>query len=152
MKLVIVVPCYNEEEVLPETTSRLSDIIRRMTEAGRIGEGQILYVDDGSRDKTWSLVEDLSVSYPCVSGIKLAHNVGHQQALWAGLEWAAVHADAAVSIDADLQDDVEAVPVMVDYFNKGIDVVFGVRKERKTDTFFLSSTYKCNFLGADNKQ
>lgn len=140
MKLVIVVPCYNEEEVLPETTSRLSDIICRMTEEGRIGEGQILYVDDGSRDKTWSLVEDLSVSYPCVSGIKLAHNVGHQQALWAGLEWSAVHADAAVSIDADLQDDVEAIPVMVDYFNKGIDVVFGVRKERKTDTFFKKYT------------
>ena len=140
MKLVIVVPCYNEEEVLSETTSRLSAVIQRMVEEGRITEGQILYVDDGSRDKTWSLVESLSTAYACVSGLKLAHNVGHQQALWAGLEWAAVHADAAVSIDADLQDDVEAIPLMVDYFNKGIDIVFGVRKERKTDTFFKKHT------------
>lgn len=140
MKLVIVVPCYNEEEVLSETTSRLSAVIQRMVEEGRITEGQILYVDDGSRDKTWSLVESLSTAYACVSGLKLAHNVGHQQTLWAGLEWAAVHADAAVSIDADLQDDVEAIPLMVDYFNKGIDIVFGVRKERKTDTFFKKHT------------
>lgn len=140
MKLVIIVPCYNEEEVLTETTSRLSDVIHRMIEDGRIAEGQILYVDDGSRDKTWSLVEGFSVTYPCVSGLKLAHNVGHQQALWAGMEWAAVHADAAVSIDADLQDDVEVIPVMVDYFNKGVDIVFGVRKERKTDTFFKKYT------------
>lgn len=142
MKLVIVVPCYNEEEVLSETTSRLSAVIQRMVEEGRITEGQILYVDDGSRDKTWSLVESLSTAYACVSGLKLAHNVGHQQTLWAGLEWAAVHADAAVSIDADLQDDVEAIPLMVDYFNKGIDIVFGVRKERKTDTFFKSIRHR----------
>lgn len=140
MKLVIIVPCYNEEEVLAETTSRLSDIISRMRESGRIDEGQILYVDDGSRDKTWALVEDFSATNRYVSGLKLAHNVGHQQALWAGLEWAAVHADAAVSIDADLQDDVEAIPVMVDYFKKGIDIVFGVRKERNTDTFFKKHT------------
>ena len=140
MKLVIIVPCYNEEEVLAETTSRFSDIISRMRESGRIDEGQILYVDDGSRDKTWALVEDFSATNRYVSGLKLAHNVGHQQALWAGLEWAAVHADAAVSIDADLQDDVEAIPVMVDYFKKGIDIVFGVRKERNTDTFFKKHT------------
>ncbi len=140
MKLTIVVPCYNEEAVLPETTSRLTRVIGALKEKGSIDEGNILYVDDGSKDRTWELIESFSCRNAGVAGIKLAHNVGHQQALWAGLEWASVHADAAVSIDADLQDDVEAIGPMVDYFNKGIDVVYGVRRERKTDTFFKKNT------------
>lgn len=140
MKLVIVVPCYNEEAVLSETTSRLSSVIALLQSEGAITEGQILYVNDGSQDATWSLIERLSKANALVSGISLAHNVGHQHALWAGLEWAAEHGDATVSIDADLQDDVEAIAEMVRLYNKGIDVVFGVRKERSTDTWFKRTT------------
>lgn len=140
-KLVIVVPCYNEEEVLKETTCQLSVVLQQMESEDKIGEGKILYVDDGSKDTTWLLIEQLSATFPCVMGLKLAHNVGHQQALWAGLEWVANHNyNAAVSIDADLQDDVEAIIPMIDYYNKGIDIVYGVRKERKTDTFFKKHT------------
>lgn len=141
VKLLVVVPCYNEEEVLKETTAQLSEVIGRMKADGKIEEGRILYVDDGSKDLTWTLIEHLSGVNDCVSGLKLAHNAGHQQALWAGLEWAAgSEYDAAVSIDADLQDDVNAIVEMVDCFVQGADVVFGVRKERKTDTFFKKHT------------
>lgn len=141
VKLVIVVPCYNEEEVLKETTRQLSDILALMKDEGKIEDGRILYVDDGSKDATWPLIEQLADSNPCVMGLKLAHNVGHQQALWAGLDWTAnSNYDAAVSIDADLQDDVSAIPQMADLYNKGIDIVYGVRKERKTDTFFKKHT------------
>lgn len=141
VKLVIVVPCYNEEEVLNETTRQLSQILFRMEEEGKIGEGKILYVDDGSKDATWPLIEQLAEANPCIMALKLAHNVGHQQALWAGLEWVAGSSyDVAVSIDADLQDDVDAISKMVDYYNKGIDIVYGVRKERNTDTFFKKHT------------
>lgn len=140
MKLAIVVPCYNEEEVLPETTSRLCGIIDELKQSGKISEGKIVYIDDGSKDRTWSLIESYATTNVTVSGLKLAHNAGHQQALWAGLEWAATHADAAVSIDADLQDDVRSIITMVDYHLKGADIVFGVRKERKADTFFKKHT------------
>lgn len=141
VRLVIVVPCYNEEAVLKEATRQLSDVLLRMEKEEKIAEGKILYVDDGSKDLTWTLIEQLSQSDSRVAGLKLAHNVGHQQALWAGLEWvAASNYDAAVSIDADLQDDVNAIVEMVDYFNQGVDIVFGVRRERKTDTFFKKHT------------
>lgn len=140
MKLIIIVPCYNEQEVLPHTHAVLTAMLRRLTGEGRVSEGQVLYVDDGSRDRTWSLISTYAAENPLACGLKLAHNVGHQQALWAGLEWAATHADASVSIDADLQDDVEVIPEMVDYFGRGIDVVFGVRRERRTDTWFKRST------------
>ena len=141
VRLVIVVPCYNEEEVLKETTRQLSDVLARMEQEGKVAEGKILYVDDGSKDTTWKLIEQLSESHRCVAGLKQAHNVGHQQALWAGLDFvAAGDYDAAVSIDADLQDDVNAIVEMVDYYNQGADVVFGVRRERKTDTFFKKHT------------
>ena len=140
-KLIIVVPCYNEEEVLHETTRRLSAVLDRMEREGKTAEGAVMYVDDGSRDSTWTLIERLAEENPRVNGLKLAHNVGHQQALWAGLEWAAESRfDAAVSIDADLQDDVEAIIGMVERFNEGADIVYGVRKERKTDTFFKKHT------------
>lgn len=141
VKLIIVVPCYNEEEVLKETTRQLSDILALMENEGKIKEGKIIYVDDGSKDTTWTLIEQLADVNPRVMGLKLAHNVGHQQALWAGLEWVAdSRYGAAVSIDADLQDDINAIPQMVDYYNKGIDTIYGVRKERKTDTFFKKHT------------
>lgn len=140
MKLAIVVPCYNEEEVLRETTSRLSAVLDRLRSARKVEEAVLLYVDDGSKDRTWELIAAFAATCPYVEGLKLAHNVGHQQALWAGLEWAAARADAAVSIDADLQDDVEVIPQMVDRYLEGTDVVFGVRRERKTDTFFKRQT------------
>ena len=140
-KLVIVVPCYNEEEVLHETTRQLTAVLTGMEENGKIEEGCLMYVDDGSRDATWKLIEELSQQNPRVMGLKLAHNVGHQQALWAGLEWAAdSRFNAIVSIDADLQDDVQAIIEMTDRFNEGIDIVYGVRKERKTDTLFKKHT------------
>lgn len=140
-KLIIVVPCYNEEEVLQETTRQLSTVLSSMEQEGTITEGKLLYVDDGSRDATWHIIEQLSTENPRVMGLKLAHNVGHQQALWAGLEWAAnAPFDAVVSIDADLQDDVQAIVEMTERFNEGTDIVYGVRKERKTDTFFKKHT------------
>lgn len=140
-KLVIVVPCYNEEEVLRETTRQLSAVLNGMEQDGKIEEGCLMYVDDGSRDATWKLIEELSQENQRVMGLKLAHNVGHQQALWAGLEWAVEsHFNAIVSIDADLQDDVQAIIEMTDKFNEGMDIVYGVRKERKTDTLFKKHT------------
>jgi len=140
-KLVIVVPCYNEQEVLHETTKRLIVLLESLESQEKIEEGRILYVDDGSRDHTWNLIKELSTKHQYVMGLKLAHNVGHQQALWAGLEWASESRfDAIVSIDADLQDDVNAIEEMTDRFNEGIDIAYGVRKERKTDTFFKRHT------------
>lgn len=140
LKLMIVVPCYNEQQVLRETTARLTAMLDRVIAAKRVDVARILYVDDGSRDHTWDLITELSNTFACVEGLKLAHNVGHQQALWAGLEYAATHADAIISIDADLQDDVEAIPQMIEHYHQGIDVVFGVRRERKKDTFFKRHT------------
>lgn len=140
-KLVIVVPCYNEEEVLHETTSQLSALLDGMEKDGKISQGNLLYVDDGSKDATWRLIEELSGRNNRVMGLKLAHNVGHQQALWAGLEWASQSDfEAIVSIDADLQDDVQAIVEMTDKFNQGYEIIYGVRKERKTDTFFKKHT------------
>jgi glycosyltransferase involved in cell wall biosynthesis len=115
-------------------------LLESLEKEGSIRAGSILYVDDGSHDHTWELVEEFAASGSPVKGLKLAHNVGHQQALWAGLEYAATHADAVVSIDADLQDNVESIREMVDYFNKGIDIVYGVRRERRTDSFFKKTT------------
>lgn len=140
MKLVIVVPCYNEELVLHETTRRLVAVLQSLMERKSIDEGMILYVDDGSKDKTWSIIETLSKETSLVGGLKLSCNRGHQYALWAGLKWASAHSDASVSIDADLQDDVNAICLMVDEYHKGNDIVFGVRKECKTDTFFKRTT------------
>lgn len=140
MKLVIVVPCYNEEAVLQETTKQLIMIIDELLSSGKISEGFLLYVDDGSKDSTWSLIETYSKKDSRIFGLKLAHNSGHQSALWAGLEWASAYADATVSIDADLQDDVRCIVSMVDAYIAGADIVFGVRKERKTDTFFKRHT------------
>ena len=138
--IAIVVPCYNEEAVLDETTKRLTHILDMLEGEGKIGPSKIVYVNDGSSDKTWSLIEHHASSNPKVCGICLAHNVGHQQALWAGLEWASTNADAAVSIDADLQDDVMAITQMVGLWLQGADVVYGVRRERKTDTWFKRTT------------
>ncbi|MDY4662670.1 MAG: glycosyltransferase family 2 protein [Alloprevotella sp.] len=140
MNYAIVVPCYNEEAVLNETTSRLLEVMQRVAEKHADLQGRIVYVDDGSRDGTWPLIGSLSKQHPQVLGLKLAHNAGHQHALWAGLEWAAAHADAAISIDADLQDDVNVIPEMIDLFLGGKDIVYGVRRDRPTDTWFKRTT------------
>ena len=129
--IYIVVPCYNEEAVLAETTRQLANVIQSLVRPARI-----LYVDDGSRDGTWSLIERLGGEYAEVRGVRLAHNVGHQQALWAGMEHVAGEAEAIVSIDADLQDDVDVIGRMVKDYTEGADVVYGVRENRSTDKFF----------------
>ena len=140
MNYAIVVPCYNEEAVLAETTGRLLEVMQRVAEKHADLQGRIVYVDDGSSDGTWPLIGSLSKQHPQVMGLKLAHNAGHQHALWAGLEWAAAHVDAAISIDADLQDDVNVIPEMIDLFLGGKDIVYGVRRDRPTDTWFKRTT------------
>ena len=141
MKLSIVIPCYNEEEVLPETTRRMTELLDQMVREQLVGgDSEILFVDDGSRDKTWSLIEQFSKENPYVHGVKLAGNSGHQNALMAGMFTAKEYVDVIVTVDADLQDDISVIPDMVRKFNDGCDIVYGVRKERKTDTAFKRMT------------
>ncbi|WP_195669005.1 glycosyltransferase family 2 protein [Bacteroides intestinalis] len=139
--LAIVVPCYKEEAVLHETHKRLSQLLDRLTTEGRISpKSYILYVNDGSTDRTWEIIKEFykNTSYAC--GLNLAGNVGHQNALMAGLNAVKERCDAAISIDADLQDDVNVIPEMVERYMEGNDIVYGVRRERKTDTFFKRTT------------
>lgn len=139
--LAIVVPCFNEEEVLPMTNWQLRDLLDGMIGSRLVGEGSyILYVDDGSRDRTWSIIAGYGEQDAHVRGLKLAGNVGHQNALMAGLDTAREDADVTVSIDADLQDDINAIPEMVKKYNEGCDIVYGVRRKRTTDTFFKRTT------------
>ncbi|WP_409347217.1 glycosyltransferase family 2 protein [Paenibacillus sp. MBLB4367] len=139
--LTIVVPCYNEEEVLPETVQRLSKIIHALMEDKLISaKSTVLFVDDGSKDKTWELIERFHHSFPFVTGLKLAKNAGHQNALLAGLMTAKEAADCVISIDADLQDDVEAIREFMIKFHEGFEVVYGIRKSRTTDTWFKRTT------------
>ena len=140
-KLYLVIPCYNEEEVLPETAKRLNRLYDAM-EAGDLisGESRIVFVDDGSRDRTWELISSLSTDYPRFRGIKLAKNAGHQNALLAGLMTVKDECDCAISIDADLQDDIEVIPQFIRKFDEGCDVVYGARNDRTTDTFFKRTT------------
>lgn len=135
--LYIVVPCYNEQEVLSITTPKLIEQLNALVEAQLIDkESRILYVNDGSIDDTWQLIEQYTQQHPQVCGVKLAGNVGHQNALLAGLEAASERADITISIDADLQDDVAVMRDMVQKYHEGCDIVYGVRRERKTDTWF----------------
>lgn len=137
----MVIPCYNEEEVLPETTRRLRDKMHRMMDAGLIdADSRIVYVDDGSKDRTWALIDGYNAENDLVCGVKLAHNRGHQNALLAGLYAAKDHCDMAISIDADLQDDIEVLDQFVEHYLAGDDVVYGVRSSRKKDTFFKRFT------------
>ncbi len=140
--IVIVVPCYNEEEVLRETAKRLADVLARMRGAGSIAaESSVLFVNDGSRDATWRIIGELHASDPITfTGITFAANRGHQNAVMAGLMEAHGHCDAAISIDADLQDDVEVIADMVRCYSEGAQVVYGVRNSRATDTFFKRTT------------
>lgn len=137
--LALVAPCYNEEEVLPETCRRMSELLDRMRDAGKISAAsRIYFVDDGSRDATWELIESFIAKGLPVVGIKLSRNRGHQNALLAGLFTA--EGDVVVSIDADLQDDIGAIEEMIDRYHNGCDVVYGVRKRRESDTFFKRFT------------
>lgn len=135
--LAIVVPCYNEQEVLPQTNKRLRALLDSMMQDRLVSsDSYIMYVNDGSRDDTWSMIAGYSEQDTHVRGLKLAGNVGHQNALMAGLETARQDADITVSIDADLQDDINVIPEMVKKFDEGNDIVYGVRRKRETDTFF----------------
>lgn len=139
--LAVVVPCYKEEDALPETHKRLSILLDRLINEQHISsKSYILYVNDGSTDQTWSIIKELyqQASYAC--GLNLAGNVGHQNALLAGLNAVKEQCDVAISIDADLQDDINVIPEMIDAYKAGNDIVYGVRKERHTDTFFKRST------------
>ena len=140
-KLFIAVPCYNEEEVLSDSASRLRDKMRSMMQNGVISEdSRIVFIDDGSRDRTWQIIKELHESDSIFSGIKMSRNRGHQNALMCGLMTLKDEADAVISIDADLQDDIETFDEMVRKFEDGCDVVYGVRSKRKTDTFFKRFT------------
>jgi glycosyltransferase involved in cell wall biosynthesis len=135
MKLSIVIPCYNEQEVLPETTQRLSSLLQDLVDRSLISyDSEVILVDDGSRDETWSIIEESTKNSHFFRGLKLSRNRGHQAALLAGLFSA--NGDAVISIDADLQDDLAAIESMIVQFQGGAQVVYGVRKRRNTDTLF----------------
>ncbi|MCI9264060.1 MAG: glycosyltransferase family 2 protein [Oscillospiraceae bacterium] len=153
--LYIVVPCYNEEEVLPETSKRLKEKVESLVSQGKVSEkSRILFVNDGSRDRTWELISSLHQTDPIFSGVDLTRNRGHQNALLAGLMTAKDRCDMAISMDADLQDDVDAVDRMVEEYYAGCDIVYGVRSSRKKDTFFKRFTAEgfyrvMNWMGAE---
>lgn len=135
--LYIVVPCYNEQEVLPETSKRLFDKMTALHKQQKIDEkSRILFVNDGSKDATWRLIEELCAKSPLYAGVNLSRNRGHQNALLAGIATAAPHADMIVSMDADLQDDINAMDEMIAAYQAGNDVVYGVRSSRQKDSFF----------------
>ena len=139
--LYLVIPCYNEEAVLHETAKQLLEKMNSMFDRGMISrESKIMFVNDGSRDKTWEIIRELHESNPIYSGVKLSRNKGHQNALLAGLMTAKEKADMAISLDADLQDDVDVIDKMVEKYYEGNDVVYGVRSARDTDTFFKKFT------------
>ena len=139
--LYLVVPCYNEEAVLPETARQLESALQSLIDSGRCGaSSRILFVNDGSKDRTWALIEELHRTQPHVCGLSLSRNRGHQNALLAGLMAAREAADCAISLDADLQDDISVLPEFLDKFHDGCDVVYGVRKKRETDTLFKRTT------------
>lgn len=152
MIIYFVIPCYNEEQCLAETTKRLKSKLDELIKIKKISKkSKIVYVDDGSEDKTWDLIEKLDDN---VIGLRLSKNQGHQNALLAGLMYSKDFCDATISMDADLQDDIEAINEFIDKFNAGAEIVYGVRSERKKDTFFKRTTaitfYKLmNFFGAN---
>ncbi len=140
-KLYIVIPCYNEESVLPLTAPMFLEKIFSLVSNGKIHEGsKILFVNDGSRDRTWKIIQELALSDPHYTGISLSRNRGHQNALLCGLMDAKDKCDITISIDCDGQDDVDAMDRMVDEYLSGADIVYGVRSNRKKDSFFKRST------------
>ncbi|MDY4138764.1 MAG: glycosyltransferase family 2 protein [Eubacteriales bacterium] len=153
--LYVVIPCYKEEEVLPETARRLKSKMAALVEQGRIApDSRVMFVNDGSKDRTWEIIARLHQEDRLFSGVNLSRNRGHQNALLAGLMTAMNFADMVISMDADLQDDIKAMDAMVDAYHNGYDIVYGVRSSRKTDTFFkrftAESFYKLmKLLGVD---
>ena len=139
--LYLVVPCYNEEEVLPETSKRLREKMQSLIEKGKIAkDSKILFVNDGSKDRTWEMIEELHQKDAIYQGVKLSRNRGHQNALLGGLMTAKKYADMVISLDAALQDDIDAIDEFVEKYDKGCEIVYGVRSARKTDTFFKKFT------------
>lgn len=153
--LYLVVPCYNEEEVLAETTNQLKRKYEKLIEDKKIStKSKVMYVNDGSKDKTWEIIKDINKTEPLFTGISLSRNRGHQNALLGGLMTAKNYADIIISMDADLQDDINAIDEMLEKYKQGNDIVYGVRSARKKDTFFKRVTaegfYKfMKFLGVD---
>lgn len=153
--LFMVVPCYNEQEVITETTRRLKEKYEALIEKGKISpESKVLYVNDGSKDKTWEMIRDIHNNDKMFRGLCLSRNRGHQNAVLAGLMQAKEEADMVISMDADLQDDIDAIDEMVDKYNEGYEVVYGVRNKRETDTFFKRFTAQAYYrlllkLGVD---
>lgn len=149
--IAVVIPCYNESEALPLTMPRLLEVLDTLQKEGKISaESYVMCVDDGSRDKTWECIASLHERYPQVRGIALAHNRGHQYALLAGLMTVRDECDAAVSIDADMQDDPQAIIRMVDCFRAGAEVVYGVRSSRQTDTWFKRNSARAFYKLQDS--
>lgn len=154
-KLYLVVPCYNEQEVLPFTTEKLKEKMSSLMQSGKItSDSRVVLVDDGSKDATWQLIEKYHSENALFSGIKLSRNKGHQNALLAGLLTVKDECDAAISLDADLQDDIDAIDAMLEKYEQGCEIVYGVRNDRKKDTFFKKTTaqgfYKMmRMMGAD---
>ena len=153
--LFIVVPCYNEEEVLKETTKRLNDKLNNLKKKKKISsQSKVLYVNDGSKDKTWELIKVIHNNNSMFWGLSLSRNRGHQNALLAGLMTAKEYADIIISMDADLQDDINAIDEMIEKYNEGSEIVYGVRNSRKKDTWFKRNTalayYRfLKFMGVD---
>ena len=140
-KLYLAIPCYNEEEVLRDSAEKLNNKYNEMMAEGKISpDSKIVFIDDGSKDKTWSTISELHKENPVFQGIKLTRNRGHQNALLCGLMTLKDKADAVISIDADLQDDINVFDEMVEKYENGCDVVYGVRSKRATDTFFKRFT------------
>lgn len=139
--LYIVVPCYNEEEVLHETTKRLKEKLNKLIKNKKINkDSKVLYVNDGSKDNTWAIIEEINKNDKMFTGISLSRNRGHQNALVAGLLTAKEHADIIISMDADLQDDINAIDEMIEKNNNGCDIVYGVRNKREKDSWFKRTT------------
>lgn len=155
MTITIIVPCYNEDDVLKTSDSELRSILLQMKNSNLVSDNSfILYVDDGSNDKTWDIIKSLALKYKEVKGIKLSHNRGHQNALLAGLEYCVNKCDASITIDADLQDDIKLIPEMVNHYKSGADVICGVRDNRNSDSWFKRNSahffYKImQFLGVN---
>ena len=153
--LYIVIPCYNEEKVLPITAPMFRDKIAELTGAGKISENsRVLFVNDGSRDKTWQIIQELARQDKHYTGVSLSRNRGHQNALLAGLMEAREKCDITISIDCDGQDDINAMNAMVDEYLDGAEIVYGVRSKRETDTFFKRTTaegfyHLLKWMGAD---
>lgn len=153
--LYIVIPCYNEEEVLPITSEKIIDKVQFLIKNKIISsKSKIVFVDDGSKDNTWNIINNLYENNKIINGIKLSRNRGHQNALLAGLMFSKEYCDISISMDADLQDDIDAIDKMIEEYNKGNEIVYGVRSSRKKDSFFKRTTAQffyrfMKFMGVD---